>query len=102
MFGERSNQNAIEVPPLAIQDPAAIEVLRVWAAPGSPQQLTLRTTWKDPGAWGLLLVDVARHAARAYQTEGCDVNEALDRIHELWKREWLHPTDEPQSVDPTI
>jgi Domain of unknown function (DUF5076) len=45
----------LEVPPIANSHPQATEVLRVWAAPGLPQQLTLRITWKDSGAWGLLL-----------------------------------------------
>jgi hypothetical protein len=53
----------LEVPPIANSNSQAMEVLRVWAAPGQPQQLTLRTTWKDAGAWGLLLADVARHSA---------------------------------------
>ena len=65
MFGKKQNDNVLEPPPVA-RDARATEVLRVWAVPGQPQQLTLRTTWKDAGAWGLLLADVARHAAAAY------------------------------------
>jgi hypothetical protein len=93
MFGKRSNQNSLPVPPLAEANPEAVEVLRVWATPGRPQQLTLRTTWKDPGAWGLLLVDVARHAAQAYKGEGRDPEEVLMRIRALWEAEWADPTD---------
>jgi hypothetical protein len=100
MFGKRSNQNALDVPPLAEQNSSAVEVLRVWAAPNSSQQLTLRTTWKDPEAWGLLLVDVARHAAKAYEAEGLNQDEVLARIHELWKLEWSQPTDDPQDITP--
>jgi len=55
MFGKRSNPNALNVPPAAESDPAAVEVLRVWATPGKPQQLVLKPTWKDAAAWGLLL-----------------------------------------------
>jgi Domain of unknown function (DUF5076) len=93
MFGKSSNQNSLALPPLAETNPAAVEVLRVWAAPGSPQQLTLRTTWKDPGAWGLLLADVARHAAQAYKAEGRDPEEVLMRIRKLWEAEWASPTN---------
>ena len=50
MFGKRSNENSLAVPPVANEDLEAVEVLRVWASPGKPQQLTRRTTWKDPGA----------------------------------------------------
>lgn len=93
MFGKRSNENSLAVPPVANEDCEAVEVLRVWASPGKPQQLTLRTTWKDPGAWGLLLVDVANHAALAYEAEGRDPKEVIARIRELWDAEWTHPTD---------
>ena len=100
MFGKRSNKNELDLPPVASENPAATEVLRVWAAPGSPQQLTLRTTWKNAGAWGLLLADVARHAALAYQKEGRDPQEVLGQIHKFWKAEWESPTDEPKDVTP--
>jgi hypothetical protein len=68
MFGKKSVQE-LEPPPIAKSNPQAVEVLRVWAVPGQPQQLTLKITGKDAGAWGLLLADVARHAAKAYGNE---------------------------------
>jgi Domain of unknown function (DUF5076) len=98
MFGKRQNSNALETPPIADSDSNAVEVLRVWAAPGHPQQLTLRTTWKDAGAWGLLLADVARHAANAYGNEGADTNEVLARIRALFDAEMSSPTDTPQQL----
>lgn len=91
------NKNSLELPPIAAEI-EAIEVLRVWAAPGRSQQLTLRTTWKDPGAWGLLLVDIARHAARAYEREGRDPQDVLRRIRELCDAEWSDATDEPEDL----
>lgn len=93
-----SGKRELEKPPIADGDARAIEVLRVWAAPDSPQQLTLRTTWKDPGAWGLLLVDIARHAANAYAKDGQDRITALARIRELWEAEWSDPTDVPTDI----
>jgi len=98
MFGKSAKQNSLAVPPLAEANPGAVEVLRVWAAPGSPQQVTLRTTWEDPGAWGLLLVDVARHAIQAYEAEGRDPAEVLTRIRKLWDAEWSGPTDRPLDI----
>jgi hypothetical protein len=98
MFGKKSNQNSLELPPIAEANPQAVEVLRVWTAPGSPQQLTLRTTWKDAGAWGLMLVDVARHASKAYAKEGQDPKAVLARIRELFDAEWTRPTDEVQDI----
>ncbi len=97
MFGKCQNGNALETPPIAGSDPQAVEVLRVWAVRGKPQQLTLRTTWKDSGAWGLLLADVARHAA-TYANEGADANVTLARIRALFHAEMSSPTDVPQQI----
>jgi hypothetical protein len=98
MFGKRTNANSLAVPPVANENRDAVEVLRVWAAPGNPQQVTLQTTWNDPGAWGLLLVDVAHHAAKAYKTEGRDPNEVLARIRDLWDAEWGKATDSASDI----
>lgn len=84
---------ALEPPPAAQSQRGSREVLRVWALPGGGQQFTLRPTWKDPAAWGLLLVDVARHAARAYASEGYTVQQALERIRAGMEAEWSSPTD---------
>jgi len=100
MSGKNSNENTLELPPIAKANPDAVEVLRVWAAPGSPHQLTLRTTWKKPGAWGLLLVDIARHAAKAYEKEGKDPKIVLATIREFFEKEWASPTDEPKDITP--
>ena len=98
MFGRKSNPNALSAPPIAETNPKAVEVLRVWAEPGNPQQLTLRTTWEDPAAWGLMLVDIARHAAKAYAKEGQDPQAVLTRIREMFDAEWSAPTDEPKDI----
>ncbi len=98
MFGKRKNSNELDMPPVASSNPESVEVLRVWAAPGSPQQLTINTCWEDPGAWGLMLVDIARHAAQAYEHQGQDGSEALGRILQLFNAEWSSPTDEPEDL----
>jgi hypothetical protein len=44
--------------------------------------------------WGLLLVDIARHAARAYARESeFTEEEALARIVEMFEAEIARPTD---------
>lgn len=98
MFGKRKQGSELDPPPIAGSNHEAVEVLRVWAAPGSPQQLTLRTCWKDPGAWGLLLADVARHAAHAYQREGQNPEQVLERIRQLFDAEWLSPTSPAEDL----
>ena len=88
MFGKHQSHNALEAPPIAQSETDAVEVLRVWAAAEGPQQVVLRTKWEDPGAWGLLLVDVARHVALAYAAEGHDSTVVLARIRQLFDAEW--------------
>jgi hypothetical protein len=52
--------------------------------------------WSDPAAWGLFLVDLARHIANAYeQAEGRDYGETLARIRDAFEAEWDSPADEP-------
>jgi len=97
VFGKKSSIQALEPPPLASRRDA-VEVLRVWTAADGPQQVALRTAWSDPAAWGLLLVDIARHAARAYERDGRDATEALSRIREGFDAEWTSATDAPQDL----
>jgi hypothetical protein len=98
MFGKRSRDRELETPPMASANHEAVEILRAWAAPGSPTQVTLRTTWPDPGAWGLMLVDLARHVANAYEREGRNRGEVLARIRGLLDAEWDAPTDVPKDL----
>jgi hypothetical protein len=97
MFGPKTGKE-LATPPIAKSHPEAVEVLRVWAAPNQPQQLTLKVTWKDPGAWGLMLADIARHAAQAYANEGHDREEVLARIRHTLDAEFANTTDEPKQI----
>ena len=99
MFGKRKQAQELSPPPIATSDPKAVEVLRVWAASGDgPVQLTLHVHWKDPLAWGLLLADVARHAALAYDRAGQDSARVLHLIREGFDAEWSSPTDDPKDL----
>jgi hypothetical protein len=93
-----TDNRALKPPPIATTHPKAVEVLRVWADPNGPQQVTLITQWDDPGIWGLLLVDIARHAAQAYARNGEDRARALARIKELFDAEWSSPTTETKDL----
>jgi hypothetical protein len=88
MLSRKSGSQELEPPPIAKSHSEAVEVLRVWAIPGQPQQLTLKTTWQDPAAWGLMLADIARHAAKAYGNEGADEVEVLERIRQFLDAEF--------------
>jgi hypothetical protein len=96
MFGRRKQKKELAIPPAAMQDLEAIEIARIWAAEGK-QHVTLTTgVWEDPAAWGLMLVDLARHIASAYAvSEGRSPSEVLARIRAGFDAEWDTPTDVP-------
>lgn len=89
---QETHKRELEPPPMANRD-ANQRKLRVWAAPDQPQQVTLRTTSKNAGKWGLLLADIARHAAKAYANEGHEEREVLARIKQFLNAEFSDPTD---------
>jgi len=71
------------LPPDVIGREDATEVLRAF-----------QRAFEEPDVWGLLLVDVARHAARAYAREtDMSEDEALSRIVEMFEAELARPTD---------
>jgi hypothetical protein len=86
----------LRIPPAAVRDAKAVELVRVWAAQGN-QHVTLATNlWKDPAAWGIMLVDLAKHVASAYQqTTGKDFVDVLKRIKQGFDAEWDTATDQP-------
>jgi hypothetical protein len=100
MFGKsRRISGELDPPPMATQEETSVEVLRLWVLPDGPQQVSLQTAWEDPGLWGLMLVDVARHVARAYERDGRDPNETLRAIKHFFDAEWSNPTDMPHDSD---
>ena len=96
MFG-KTNRNSLE-PPLLAGDKSAQEILRVWVAPEWAQmQVALLTHHSDPAVWGVALVDIARHVAKAYELAGSlSENDALSRIRQVFDAEWSAPTDLPE------
>jgi hypothetical protein len=108
MFGSRkiADSKSLATPPNSSQA-SAREVLRVWeGGPGQPVELTLRVdAFADSngrvtvGAWGVLLADIARHVANAYQSNmNANPEEVLGHIRAAFDAEWSHPTDTPQRL----
>lgn len=96
IFGRKNTE--LEKSPIA-REQGSFEILRVWGGTNLPQQYALNTTWDDPGAWGLLLMDIARHASKAYDSAGhITEQEALSRIKQIFDAEWGSPTDEPEKI----
>ena len=85
--------NELAVPGAAFGDPSAQEMLRAWSI-GGGLQVSMQRNFDDPAVWGLLLTDIARHAARIYARETDYTEEsALERIRQLFDAEMAKPTD---------
>jgi hypothetical protein len=83
----------LTVPPF-VQETGGTEVLRAFVDGQNGLSISLQSAFEDPRIWGLLLVDVARHVARAYaRQEEFSEDEALDRIRAMFDAEWDRPTD---------
>ena len=81
------------IPPDAIGRDDAVEVLRAFVLDGG-LSISFTRAFDDPDMWGMLLVDIARHAARVYAKEGVmDETEALARIARMFTSELMDPTD---------
>jgi hypothetical protein len=84
----------LPIPPAALHDANARELVRVWAASGKQHLSLAAGLWDDPATWGIMLVDLARHLARAYeQSQGLDRHETLARIRAGMDAEWSVDTD---------
>jgi hypothetical protein len=81
------------LPPDVIGREDATEVLRAFVVDGG-LSIAFTRAFEKPDIWGLLLVDIARHAARAYARESeYSADEALARILDMFDAEIARPTD---------
>jgi len=88
--------NELVIPTEAELDTKAGELLRAWVVKGALHCSLKPTVWPDPGNWGILLADVARHVARAMQLhDGRLPTETIARITHVFNAEIETPTDKP-------
>jgi hypothetical protein len=81
------------LPPDVIGREDATEILRAFVVDGG-LSIAFTRAFEDPEMWGMLLVDIARHAARAYGRESeFSEEEALSRILDMFESEIERPTD---------
>jgi Domain of unknown function (DUF5076) len=81
------------LPPDVMGRDDAVEVLRAFVVDGG-LSIAFTRAFEEPDMWGLLLVDIARHAARAYAREsGYTEDEALTRIVDMFEAEVARPTN---------
>src|SRR5947208_16587190 len=83
--------NEQPLPPDVIGRADATEILRAFVVDGG-LSIAFTRAFEEPDMWGLLLVDIARHAARADAREsGFTEDEALTRIREQFDAELNRP-----------
>ena len=86
------------LPPDVIGRDDATEVLRAFVVDGG-LSIAFTRAFEEPDMWGLLLVDIARHAARAYARESAYTEEeALARVVDMFEAEIARPTDTGTTV----
>src|ERR671916_350673 len=83
---------ALNVPPDVLEK-GGVEILRASVVDGAVS-IALRRAFDDPFTWGVLLVDLARHAARVYAMETeLSEEEAMAEITAGLQAELDDPTD---------
>ena len=81
------------IPPDALGRDDAVEVLRAFVIDNG-LSISFVRAFDDPQMWGMLLVDIARHAARVFEKEGVmGEAEALALIRGMFEAELANPTD---------
>jgi hypothetical protein len=79
----------LPIPGPAAENKDAREILRMWGAAGK-QRISIDTEEEGgPAGWGIVLVDLARHVAVAYEQSGnIKGTEVLDRIKRTFEAKW--------------
>ncbi|MGL4443882.1 MAG: DUF5076 domain-containing protein [Alsobacter sp.] len=84
--------HVLDAPPDVVEN-GGHEVVRAFVSNGAVS-VAMRRSFDDPFVWGMLLVDLARHAARIYATEAeMSEGQAMARIVEGLQAELDNPTD---------
>jgi len=87
------------IPPDALANENAVEVLRAFVVDGG-LSIAFTRAFDDPSMWGMLLVDIARHAARAFEKEGVmSEAAAMALITEMFTAELGDVTDPGRTTE---
>lgn len=90
-----AHANQLGIPPDPLNDPAALELARVWSSQGHQYFILQVEPFRDePAAWGIFALDLMKHAARAYeQLDGRSKEDAYKRILMGFMAEMQNPTE---------
>ncbi|GLQ97280.1 DUF5076 domain-containing protein [Dyella mobilis] len=92
------------VPPSALDDPHAVEMVRVWIAQGKLESsikvgmYAESTDIAEDFAWGVILADLARHISNALQSGYGFTGDVLERIKTSFLDELGAPTSAVQGA----
>jgi len=92
----KSKSNELIIPESTKTDLKAQEILRAWVANGNLHVSLSVETWNDPTAWGIVLADLAKHVAKAYQ-----LHKQLDEAETLKRIKAVMDAELPSSAQPS-
>jgi hypothetical protein len=90
---QKEKMKRIDIPKSVVQRPGSKEMVSIWTNGQVNDYVIDGLGWKDSAAWGLLLVDLARHISKMYAQHGQNENDVLKRIKMGFDAEWNAPTD---------
>jgi hypothetical protein len=71
----------------------AVEVLRAFVVDGG-LSISFTRAFEEPQMWGMMLADIARHAAQVFEKDGvCTEAEALERMVAMFNAGPTNPAD---------
>lgn len=84
------------IPPAAISDPDAVELLRVRAAEEGQHVVITSDAWEDGPTWGVVLADLAIHVANMLQEQPSHSKEdVLNDLRVGFLQELANPVNDP-------
>lgn len=90
-------RNSLRVPPGAMEDPKAFELVRAWVARGELHVSLQMGGWDDPTAWGVVLADLVRHVARFYaEQKKLDPIQTMLRVRATLESELDEDEEQPE------
>lgn len=88
------------IPPDVLGREDAVEVLRAFVVDGG-LSISFTRAFEDPQMWGMMLADIARHAARVFEKDGvCTEAEPLERMVAMFNAEPANPADLAEADEP--
>lgn len=86
-------QKNLPIPTMVEQSATYQEIMRAWIVDNRQIVQLSDALWKDPAAWGIFLVDIVNHVAKAYDKVGFDRAEVIATIRKAMEAEWRNPTE---------